>query len=121
MPGGKVTFCRCLHHLLARKIIVGVVGKGQVTTDRPVMETERNCVMCGTPLISRSIGRVTLRSTSSGAWPGTSVIDLHLHVLHIGEGLDRQILHRAPADDQQHQRGGQHKHPLLQGEGNEFF
>ena len=33
------------------------------------MVTERNWVWRGTPLISRSIGRVTVRSISSGAWP----------------------------------------------------
>jgi len=38
--------------------------------DRPVIETERSCVCRGTPHISRSIGKVTLRSTSSGACPG---------------------------------------------------
>src|SRR5262249_24748750 len=43
------------------------------TTESPVIETERRLVIRGTPLISRSIGSVTVRSTSSGAWPGTWV------------------------------------------------
>ncbi len=76
--------------------------------------------MCGTPLISRSIGKVMLRSTSSGACPGDLGDDLHLHILHIRESFDRHILHRPPTDDDQHQRGCQHKHTLLQRKGKKF-
>ncbi|MNO05910.1 hypothetical protein D3C81_2274770 [compost metagenome] len=38
--------------------------------DKPVMVTERTLVRRGMPAISRSIGKVTERSISSGAWPG---------------------------------------------------
>ena len=44
-----------------------------MTTDRPVIDTERSWVMPGTPLISRSMGSEMVRSTSSGAWPGAWV------------------------------------------------
>jgi hypothetical protein len=44
-----------------------------VTMDNPAVFWERNSVMPGSPVMAISTGTVTMRSTSSGERPGTSV------------------------------------------------
>ena len=75
--------------------------------------------MRGTPLISRSIGSVTERSTSSGAWPGYLRDDLHLHVLHVGKRLDRQVVPAYQPEIASASATRKHEHALLQRKRNE--
>ena len=44
-----------------------------VTTDSPVVDSDRTRVTCGVPFIRLSSGNVIMRSTSSAAMPGHEV------------------------------------------------
>jgi hypothetical protein len=71
-----------------------------LTTDSPVMDTDRMVATPGVPASARSTGRDTARSPprTLGRVAGDRH---HLRVLHVREDLDRQVEDRGHADDQQ--------------------
>jgi hypothetical protein len=62
-----------LEHQLPREPRVGPVAKMIVIAEMSARDTERSSTIPGTPLSAFSIGKVTLRSTSSADRPGASV------------------------------------------------
>ncbi len=106
-----------LHHLLPRKIVVGLVGKGE-RDDGQAGDGNRAQLRH-----ARHAAHLALDGQGDAALDFFRRLtrrlrdDLHLHVLHIGESFDRHVLHRTPAEDDDHQRSRQHEHALLQGKG----
>ncbi len=103
-------------HLLAREIVVGAVSEGQrhhrqgADGDRAQLRLARHAAHLaldrqgdGTLDLLRRLARIL----------GD---DLHLYVLHVGKGLDRQVAQRAPAESGQCQRQDQHEYALRQDE-----
>ena len=101
-------------HLLARKVIIGVVSKRQ----RHYRQADhRHRTQLGD---ARDAAHFALDRQRHAALdffrrqPGLLRHHLHLHVLHVGKGFYRQIVQRIPAQQGQRQRHQQHKNALLQ-------
>jgi len=108
-------------HLLAGEVIVRVVGKGQGDDGQAGDGHGAQLGHAGHPVHFPLNGQGNtplhlLRCQALGLGD-----DIHLHVLHIGKGLNGQVAHRIPAEDHQNYRRRQHEHPLGEGKSYETF
>ena len=78
---------------------------------------ERSESSRGMPFISISIGIVTSRSISSGAWPGHCVIELHVRRREIRIGVNRQFAEGVRAPQHERQRRHDNHERLFECEG----
>ena len=117
---GQRDVLQFFQHLLAGEIIVGVIGEGQRDDgqagdgDRTQLDHARHAAhlaLDGQGHIAFDLFRGQTQTLGD---------DLHLHILHIGEGFDRQIFPGVPAKDDQHQAGTENEYALLQRKGDEF-
>ena len=87
-----------------------------VIAQRPILETERISSSRGSPEIPHSSGRVTSFSTSRWRHPAGRREHLHLHVGHIGKGVDRNLPEREDAEAGDDDRAENDQHALADGE-----
>ncbi len=108
-------------HLLAREVVVGAVLEGQRDHRQPGDGHRAQLDL------ARHAAHLALDRQRHGALdffrrlPRILRDDLHLHVLHVRERLDRQVGQRAVAEDGQRRRQHQHEDPLRQDEFNQFI
>ena len=110
--GREAHVLQTFDRLLARKIIVGAVGKGQCHHRQAGNRHRTDLRHAG------SAGHADFNRQRDRPfylfWCLAAKLrdDLHLHILHIGKCLNRQVTRRAQAKESQGNHGQQHKQAL---------